>query len=262
MSASPIASTPRVAIVTGAAQGIGEAIALRLADDGFDVAVFGTPRKPERLNTVVKAIQEKGRRAIAFTGDVSLEADIVALVNRTVQEFGGVDVMVANAAIRSLASIVDVTVEDWDRHLAVNARSVMLCFKYAAREMINQGRGGRIIGIGSTASKRGNLDSSAYVASKFAIRGLAQCAALELRKHKITVNTVAPGVIVTNMTLHPDDEKNGGPLSTLYKTLKLPMDTPFAQPSEVAELVAYLAKPEAGFVTGQCISINGGVVLD
>ena len=93
MSATATASSPRVAIVTGAAQGIGEAIALRLADDGFNVAVFGTPRNPERLDAVVKAIEEKGRRAIAVTGDASLEADIVALVDRTVQEFGGVDVV-------------------------------------------------------------------------------------------------------------------------------------------------------------------------
>ncbi|KAM5542611.1 hypothetical protein V8D89_003572 [Ganoderma adspersum] len=254
MSASSTAFTPRVAIVTGAAQGIGKAIALRLADDGFHVTVVGTPRNPKRLNAVVGAIREKGRRAIAFTGDVSLEADTVALVTMTVQVFGGIDVMVANAAIHSLASI--------DRHLAVNARSVMLCFKYAAKEMIKQRRGGRIIAIGSTASKRRNFDSSAYVASKFAIRGLAQCAALELRQHKITVNTVAPGAIVTNMTLHADDELDGGPLSTLFKNLNLPRDTPVGQPSEVAELVAYLAKPDAGFVTGQCIGINGGVVLD
>ena len=93
MSASSTGSTPRVAIVTGAAQGIGEAIALRLADDGFDVTVVGTPRNPERLDAVVKAIRAKGRRAIAFAGDVSLEADIVALVTRTVQELGGIDVV-------------------------------------------------------------------------------------------------------------------------------------------------------------------------
>ncbi|KAI1784051.1 NAD(P)-binding protein [Ganoderma leucocontextum] len=234
----------------------------RLADDGFDVAVAGSPRIPERLDAVVKAIQEKGRRAIAVTGDISLEPDVVALVEKTVQELGGVDVMVANAAIHGVASIVDLTVEDWDAHLAVNARGVMLCFKHAAREMIKRGRGGRIIGIGSVASKLGNLDSSAYVASKFAMRGLAQCAALELRKHNITANTVAPGAIVTNMSLHPDDEFNGGPLSTLFKNLNLPSDTPVGQPSEVAELVAYLSKPEAGFVTGQCIGINGGLVLD
>lgn len=93
MSASSTASAPRVAIVTGAAQGIGEAIALRLADDGFDVTIVGTPRNPERLDTVVKAIRAKGRRATAFTGDVSLEADIAALVDRTVEEFGGIDVV-------------------------------------------------------------------------------------------------------------------------------------------------------------------------
>ena len=93
MNASSTASAPRVAIVTGAAQGIGEAIALRLADDGYNVTVAGSPRNPERLDAVVKAIQAKGGRAIAVAGDVSVEADIVALVDRTVQEFGGVDVV-------------------------------------------------------------------------------------------------------------------------------------------------------------------------
>ncbi|TBU29003.1 NAD(P)-binding protein [Dichomitus squalens] len=256
------ASSPRVAIVTGAAQGLGEAIALRLADDDFDVAVVGSTRNPERLDAVVAAITAKGRRAIAVTGDVSLEADIVSLVEKTVRELGGVDVMVANAAIVRQTSLVDLTVEEWDEHLGVNARGVMLCFKHAARQMIRQGRGGRIIAIGSTSSKRGHTSISAYAASKFAIRGLAQCAALELRKYNITVNTVAPGSIATKMMVHPDDEVNGGPCSTMHKTLQIPVDTPVGQPSDVAALVSYVARPESGFLTGQCIGINGGYLLD
>ncbi len=172
----PQATIARVAIVTGAAQGIGEAIALRLADDGIDVVLNDLPRKSDQLDGVVKAIQAKGRRAAAVLGDATVEADVIALVDTAVKEFGGLDIvrraplhsnlvlqvscvrtdgphalvplfqMIANAGTVGVRPLVDMTVEDWDRVMGINVRSVMLAYKHAARQMIKQGRGGRIVG--------------------------------------------------------------------------------------------------------------------
>ncbi|PIL30543.1 hypothetical protein GSI_07243 [Ganoderma sinense ZZ0214-1] len=236
---NPSPPNSRVAIITGAAQGIGEAIALRLADDGIDVVLNDLPTKRDALDGVVKAVQTKGRRAIAVLGDATIEEDVVALVDRAVEEFGGLDIMIANAGIGRLLSLVDTTVEVWDRIMCVNVRSTMLAYKHAARQMIKQGRGGRIVGAASMAGKRGFATLPAYCASKFAVRGLTQSAAQ-----------------------NADDDKNGGPSSTFILHAGWAPTTPVAEPSVVAELVAYLVKPEAHFVTGQCLGIDGGVVMD
>ncbi|KAI0648306.1 NAD-P-binding protein [Trametes meyenii] len=253
---------PRIAIVTGAAQGIGEGIALRFAHDGLDVVVVDLPQARERVDEVVRAIRATGRRALGIFADVSVEADVIAMVDKTVEALGGVDVMVANAGIFSFNPITEVTVEDFDSVMAVNVRGVMLAMKYSARQMIKQGRGGRIIAAASTASKQGILNCPAYSASKFAVRGLVQSAALELREHNITVNAYAPGLIVTPLTSRPEDEANGGPGSTVMKAVGMPSGYKGGMPSDVAELVAYMAKPEAWYVTGQCIGINGGQLMD
>ncbi|KAI0781377.1 NAD-P-binding protein [Trametes elegans] len=258
----PASHARGVAVVTGAARGIGEAIALRLAEDGLDVAVFDLPQNCERLEIVVAAIREKGRRALAVHGDVSLEADVVSLVERTVRVLGGIDAMVANAGIFSMDPIVDLSVEQFEHIMAVNTRGVMLALKYAGREMINQGRGGRIIAAASWGAKQGLPNMAAYCASKFAVRGLVQSAALEFRQHDITVNGYAPGLIITQMTTLPEDEVNGGPASTALKAAGLPVNTKPGTPAEVAALVSYLASPAARFTTGQCININGGLGMD
>jgi len=138
-------STTRVALVTGAARGIGRAIALRLADDGFDVAVNDLPNTPE-LSEVLEGIQSKGRRSLAVPADVSLESEVVRMIQDVVQELGSLDVMIANAGMMLCRPLLDTTVEEFDRLMAVNVRSVMLCYKYAAKQMIAQGHGGRIIG--------------------------------------------------------------------------------------------------------------------
>ncbi|KAJ8468657.1 hypothetical protein ONZ51_g9502 [Trametes cubensis] len=201
---------PRVAIVTGAAQGIGEAIALRLAEDGLDVTIVDLPQKREQLETVAKTIRAKGRRSVALYGDVSLEDVVVEMIETTVKELGGLDVMVANAGICHFVPVIDTTVEQWESTIAVNARSVLLAIKYAARQMIAQGRGGRIIAASSVAGKQGHPGVGAYCASKFAVRGLVHTAAIELRAHNITVNGYCPGLIATPLVKLEQDEQNGG----------------------------------------------------
>ncbi|EJD06818.1 NAD-binding protein [Fomitiporia mediterranea MF3/22] len=232
--------TPRVAIVTGGSQGIGYAIAKRLADDGIDVAINDVRSKQQQIDAVVEEIIKKGRRAIAVPGDVSSEADVISIVEKTASELGGVDIMVANAGIGTFKSILDTTLEKFEEIHAVNNRGVFLCLKYAAAQMVKQGRGGRLIAASSVVGKTGSLGFAAYCASKFAVRGITQSASADLRKYGITVNTYAPGVIRTAMLSGPDDES--------IKTLSA--NPIFGEPETVASLVAYYARPESYFING------------
>ncbi|KAI0790509.1 hypothetical protein C8Q75DRAFT_120367 [Abortiporus biennis] len=158
--------------------------------------------------------------------------------------------MVANAGVARLASLMDMTNEEWRVTQSVNLDGTMYCYKNAAIQMIKQGHGGRIIGASSAVGKRGFTNASAYSATKFAIRGLTQSAALDLQRHNITVNAYAPGLIETPLV-------SGGQVPEI---LGHPMLS--AKPDVVAALVAYLVKPEAYFITGQSISINGGLYFD
>jgi len=251
----------KVAVVTGAARGIGESIALRLADDGFDVVVNDVSDKKVLLEGVILQIQRKGRRAVAFCGDASEEQDVKALVDKAVEEFGGLDVMVANAGIGSDgSSIMDVRVDHWDHIMRINTRGPMLAYKYAAKQMVKQGRGGRIIGASSICGKRGARLLGPYCASKFAVRGLTQVAAIELGEHGITVNAYAPGMIATPMIATSRDGDDGAG-SVLKKILGFPNGR-IEGPEVIASLVSYLVKPEAHFITGQTIIADGGLVFD
>ncbi|EMD34721.1 hypothetical protein CERSUDRAFT_116913 [Gelatoporia subvermispora B] len=252
----------RVALVTGAAQGMGLAIALRLAEDGLDVAVNDITSKSEALQQAVSQIEAKGRRAVAVSGDISSEADVKAMVDRAVDALGGLDVMVANAGIAVMAGLLETTVEDWDRIFSINARGAMLCYKYAALQMIKQGRGGRIIGASSTSGKLASINLCAYSAAKSVVRSLTQAAAQELQPYNITVNAYAPGLVNTPMVQHPDDVKNGGPVSTATKTFGLPEGTKVMDPGVIANLVSYLVHPKTDFMTGQTIAVDSGRTMD
>lgn len=256
--------TTKVALVTGAARGIGRAIALRLAGDGLDVAVNDLPNTPE-LDDVVREIENKGRRSFPVLADVSLEEDVEKIIQQVVQKLGSLDVMVANAGIMAYLPFLDSTSEDFDRLMAVNARSTFLCYKLAARHMIAQGRGGRIIGACSAGGKQGSGIAAAYCASKFAIRGLTHAAASDFGKYGITVNAYAPGVINTRMIEGLMGAQPGTDFDSKAKSLVASLGTPIqriADPEEVAAFVSYVASDGAGFVTGQCISVDGGYILD
>ncbi|KZT67277.1 NAD(P)-binding protein [Daedalea quercina L-15889] len=172
--------------------------------------------------------------------------------------------MVANAGTCEFVELVDSTADKWDEIVSVNLRGTMLSYKYAAMQMIRQGRGGRIIGASSVAGKQGFPTLSAYTASKFGARGLTQSAAIELAKHKITVNAYAPGVIDTGMVALPQDTERGVARgTTIIEAFGLPERlAPPPGPDVIASLVSYLAKPEAYFITGQTINVDGGVFFD
>ncbi|KAJ7220769.1 hypothetical protein GGX14DRAFT_532642 [Mycena pura] len=228
-----MAETKGVTLVTGAAQGLGRCIALRLADDGFAVAVNDVPARTEALATLVAEIEAKGRRSSVHVADVAQEVEVRAMVAAVVTRHGGLDVVRLSAAYAGL-----VPAEEWDRVMTTNARGTFLCYKYAAMQMILQGRGGSIIGASSIAGKQGMLLQGPYSASKFAIRGLTQAAALEFGPHGIRVNAYAPGAIDTPM------------LNAASVTV----------PEDIANIVSFLASKESGFITG--ISVNGGFLFD
>jgi len=256
-----------IALVTGAAQGIGHAIAVRLAADGFDVAVNDISSKENNLGELVKVIQGQGRRSCQIIADVSEEDQVKRMIETVVKEFGGLDVMVANAGIIKFGEFVlETTAEDWDRTFAVNAKGTFFCYKHAGLQMVAQGRGGRIIGASSVLGKKGFSLAGAYSASKFAIRGLTQSTALELGKYGITVNAYAPGAIDTPMLRGMDDVmagKHGAEPGAFYKDLDSmsPLGCK-GTPLEISSLVSYLASKEAHFITGQSISCNGGMFFD
>ncbi|KAG2135263.1 hypothetical protein DEU56DRAFT_949196 [Suillus clintonianus] len=261
-----------IALITGSAQGIGRGIALRLARDGFDVALNDLPNKDAKLDLVATEIKSLGRRVCVIPADVRVDREVKEMVDNAVTKLGGLDVMVANAGVLTFASLLSTTVETWDRIFSVNARGTFLCYKYAAMQMIEQGRGGRIIGASSLGGKIGFPYNSSYGASKFAIRGLTQVAALELGQHGITVNAYAPGGIETPMAESMMDESGNVDLAKIFDdpvsrkwVVALLENVPIkhaGQPEDIASIVSYLASKEAHFITGQCISVDGGISMN
>ncbi|KAJ6476354.1 acetoin reductase family protein [Mycena sanguinolenta] len=250
-----------VALVTGAARGIGRSIALRLADDGFDVAVNDISASSSTLETVVEEIRAKGRASSHYVADVSQEDEVRAMFEQVVEQHAELDVVVANAGVIGIPgmSFTEVPLEEWERVMNINARGTFLCYKYAGIQMIKQGRGGRIIGASSVAGKQGRLPGP-YSASKFAIRGLTQAAALEFGAHGITVNAYAPGCIDTPLL---SVASVGGDTSEMIKRniAASPLKR-IGVPDDVSNLVAFLVSQESQFITGQTISINGGTWFD
>ena len=253
-------SEPRSALVTGAAGGIGRAIAVRLAADGLVVSVVDLPGAKSALDGVVAELATEG---LALEGDVAESASVDAAVARHVAHFGGLDVLVANAGIAVTAPLVDTTASQWQTSLDVNLTGVFHCYRAAARQMISQGRGGRIIGAASVAAHRGGKWQSAYSATKFAVRGMSQSLAQELAEHGITVNVYSPGVVQTPMWESIDVElagRKGTPVGSEMQAMlaAIPLGR-LEVPADVAGVVSFLASPDAAYVTGQSIVVDGGM---
>jgi 3-oxoacyl-[acyl-carrier protein] reductase len=237
----------KVALVTGGSRGIGAAIAKRLARDGADVAITYASAQP-KADEVVRAIEASGRRALALRSDSADARAVQAAVAETVRVLGRLDVLVNNAGIALMAPLEKFSLEDFDRMLAVNVRAVFAAAQAAATRM---GEGGRIITIGSVNAERMPFEGgSVYAMTKAAVAGLTRGLARDLGPRGITVNTIQPGPIATDM--NPDE---GAFADMLRAQLALGH---YGKPDDIAGLVAYLAGPDAGFVTGASLSIDGG----
>jgi 3-oxoacyl-[acyl-carrier protein] reductase len=237
----------KVAFIQGGSRGIGAAIAKRLARDGAAVALTYSASASAALE-VVRAIEAAGGRAIALQADSRDEQAIRAAIRHTQDSFGRLDILVNNAGVLAVAPIEEFSIDDLDRTLAVNVRSVVIASQEAARVM---GEGGRIITIGSTNAERMPFaGGSVYAMSKAAVAGFTKGLARDLGPRGITVNNVQPGPVDTEM--NPDQ---GEFAESLKQTMALPR---YGQAEEIASFVAYLAGPEAGYITGANLTVDGG----
>ncbi|GMK57191.1 hypothetical protein CspeluHIS016_0400250 [Cutaneotrichosporon spelunceum] len=253
--------TVAVAVITGAAQGIGAAIAARLAKDGFDLALADVASAQPALAKLVADLAVDGRRVVAVTCDVRRKDDVDAMVAEAVAQLGRVDVMIANAGIAPVGPFLDVTVDTMDNLHAVNVRGVFLCYQAAARQMIKQGGGGKLIAACSTAGWQGYPGFSMYSATKFAVRSLNQSAAKELGRHGITCNVYCPSPVDTQMWTDIDKTLSahlGGAEGTLTQSRVsvTPMGR-LVRADDVANLVSFLAGPDSGFISGESIVVSG-----
>lgn len=244
--------TSRVALVTGASRGIGAATAERLARDGFDVAVNYASRKDGALRTV-NLVEATGRRGVAVQADVSKVPETRRMVAETVAGLGRLDVLVNNAGVYERAFFDDTKEEDWDRRIRTNLSSAFYAAKAAVPEMRKVG-GGRIISVTSQLAFRGTTHGADYVAAKAGIVGLTKALALELAKDKILVNAVAPGSIETDILAGDSPEDRARRIRTI------PLGR-VGLASEIASAVAFLASPDAAYITGHVLHVNGGSAL-
>ena len=243
--------TDKVAIVTGASRGIGEAIAKQLSSCGAKIILIA--RNSDQLVAVKETIISNGGIAESMVGDVSNLNSISEVATNTIDKWGRIDILVNNAGIARDNIIMRMKEDDWDSVMNINLKGCFNGIKSVARPMIKN-KAGRIINITSVIGQIGNAGQSNYAASKAGIMGLTKSMAKELGSRNITVNAVAPGYITTDMTNELNDEvkeqlKSSIPLGRL------------GTPDDVANLVCFLASDEAGYITGQTFNVDGGMVM-
>ncbi|KAK3721741.1 hypothetical protein LTR37_002906 [Vermiconidia calcicola] len=280
----------KTCIVTGSSRGIGRAIALRLAQDGYDVCVNDIPAQEVSCQDVVKEIQGMGRKACVAVADVTKLNEVEAMIQTSVRELGDLNTMcvllvismytklkklfvhrIANAGIAQVKGMLDLTEEDFSRMFAVNVTGVQNCYSAAAKQMIKQGNctkdaPGKLIAASSIVAFKAFALLGHYSATKWAVRGLNQAYAMEMAEHNITANTYAPGIVDTPMWGVIDAElgkkqgkKKGEVMEYYVKELTALGRT--STPEDVAKLVSFLAGQDSNFVTGQTQLVDGGIVF-
>ena len=240
----------RTAIITGASRGIGAAVARRLASDGLAVVV-NYARSREDADAVVRGITDRGGQAVAAQADVADVQAVRSLFDLAEQQFGGVDVLVNNAAVMALAPIAETSDEMFERMLAANLRGTFRGMREAARRLRE---GGRIINFSSSVVGLYPPTYAAYAATKAAVEAMTHIAAKELGSKRVTVNTVAPGPTATEMFL------DGKPETQVDATRRGNPQGRLGEPDEIAAAIAFLTSPTAQWISGQTIRVNGGVV--
>lgn len=241
----------KVAIVTGAAQGIGRAIALGLAREGAQVVIADI--QLDKARETAQAIKGLGRESMALQVDVSSLADLSTLVEKTLEEFGTIDVLVNNAGIALPTPFLETTEEAWDRIIDVNLKSAFFCSQIVARLMVERGNG-KIVNLASTSSFVAGREEVPYAISKAGVRMLTAAAAAELAPHNVNVNAIAPGLIKTPLTA-----KHFPSAEALEARVKAKAPTGRAgKPEDLVGAVVFLCSSEADYVTGHTLVVDGG----
>jgi 3-oxoacyl-[acyl-carrier protein] reductase len=243
-------NTQKVALVTGASRGIGLTVAERLARDGFTLIVnYSESAAP--AEALVRKIEQAGGRALAAKADISDADSVRRMFDAAEAAFGGVDVLVNNAGVMTLASIADSDDASFDRHIAVNLKGTFNTLREAAKRLRS---GGRIINFSSSVVGMLMPTYGVYAATKAAVEAMTRVLAKEVRGRNITVNAVAPGPTATDLFL------KGKPQDVVDRMAKMAPLERLGQPSDIADVVAFLAGPDAAWVNGQVLRVNGGII--
>lgn len=252
----------KVALITGAGQGIGRAVALRLAKDGADIALVDV--KDDKLTAVADEVKAAGRKATTFVADVTKRDQVYAAVDHAEKELGGFDIIVNNAGIAQVQALLDVTPEEVEKILKVNVEGVLWGIQAAARKFRERKQKGKIINASSIAGHDGFELLGVYSATKFAVRALTQAAAKEFASDGVTVNAYCPGIVGTDMWVEIDKrfaEITGAKVGATYAKYVEGIALGRAEtPEDVAAFVSFLAGPDSDYMTGQAPLIDGGLV--
>jgi len=243
----------KVALVTGSARGIGRAIALKLAEAGANIVVNDITAAADSLEGVAAEIRALNRQALVITADVSSSEDVARLIETAAGHFGRIDILVNNAGVTRDQLLMRMSDEDWDTVLNIDLKSAFLCTRAVLRHMVRQ-RWGRIISIASVVGITGNAGQANYASAKAGVIGLTKSIAKEVGSRGITANAIAPGFIETKMTERLDEKQR----QVLLQRIPLGV---IGTPRDVAEAVAFLASEEARYITGQVLSVDGGMAL-
>ena len=254
----------KIALVTGAGRGMGRATALALAADGADVAV--TDIMADNVEETATDVQAAGRNSVAIAADIGDGDSIDRVIADAVSALGHIDILVNNAGVTRFLDIMDITEADWDRIHRVNARGAFFVMQKTARQMIEQGSGGRIVNIASIAGKGySGTSNAAYAASKGAVIAMTLIAAHQLARHDINVNAICPGSTITAMaaaTMEQRAAERGISVAELQaqRATNIPIGRA-NDPEDIAAMAAFLASPGARNITGQTINVDGGLVM-
>ncbi len=250
----------KVAIVTGGAQGMGQAIGLRYAQEGASVVI--ADRNLEGAEAVAREISDADGKAVAVSVDVRNQEQVQRMVDTAVERFGGLDILVNNAGVGKIIPFLDTTEADWNFMFDINCKGLLWCSQAAARQMIAQGRGGKIVNLASQAGRRGEALVLAYCASKACVISMNQSMALALAPHKINVNAIAPGIVDTPFWDEVDRQfaallnmEIGEPKRTFIQSIPLGR---IEQPEDVTGAAVFLASADSDYMTQQTLNVDGG----